>query len=468
MIENSRPDSVGDAIVPLIHRLPYEILTHIFVIGHQTVKDSYNPQALSAYLRNITAVCSLWRQIALNHSTLWATVNLIKEPRLGSLPVYELFEIIESQLHQVRKVFGAQGSHELLDVHIDLGGNSAGAMGWIIGQLRQHWGRCRSLSLIFQTSWEALEILSILSLYPLPELRDFQLSVMGQSGRGAGEPILRAVNSLGTSQIRSLGIFGFTRFPFEQISGEALECLRLDLMSHEVAEETIRFLQSTPNLRKLDISIRSRYQLNLSPSSQLHLPSLEHLTLIDISHVPFALHFAEFEGRDILLSLAETMRSNPHEPELELPNLREMVIRSTPKLDPWTIRDVLDQFLTLQTLEVHSCSYLSHVLLPLAPNPEQRLWPTMHMREDVDHEALVVAPQLKLLRFRDSVDLVESATPGTSTAVFSSIVHDIIESRPALKIECDVQSFSGSRGALQNLKISHEERVEVIDFAVDV
>lgn len=465
MIKSSLPDSAGNPIFPFVHRLPYELLAHVFVIGHQTVKDSYNSQALLAYLHCITAVCSRWRQIALSHSNLWATVRLIKEPKSGPLLDHETLEIFQSQLRQVLKVFGARGSHVPLDVFIDLDGTSPGILGWIIGQLHQYWGQCRSLSLVFATPWEALEILSILSLYPLPDLRDFELSIMRQTGRGAGEPLLRAVSSLDTAQIRSLGIFGFTRFPFDRISGEALQCLRFDLIPHEVAEQTIRFLQSTPNLKKLDISIRSSYPLNLSLSPQLYLPSLENLTIHDISHLPFALNLSETEGAEILDSLVQTIRSNPLEPNLELPSLREMVIRSTAKLDPWTIRDMLDQFLSLQTLEVHCCSYLSHVLLPLMPNPEQRRWPTMHMREDADHEGLTVIPQLKLLRLRDSVDLVESAPPGTA---LSNIFHDMMKFRPALKIECDTHSFSGSRGALQDLKSSHDERVEVIVFAMDV
>lgn len=455
--------AVGNSDSP-IHRLPCELLAHIFLLGHQRIKS--HKRSLAIYLHTITAVCNLWREIALSHSALWTTIRFVWHPAMRQIQGNTTAEeMVKHRVQCLRKLLVTQAHHGPLNVHIDL--RDLGAMLWegFLVQLGEHSARCRTLSFTFAFLWESNKVLPQFLEHPLPELEDLQLNLLNMAPDHVfSDQCLHIPPGLAQWRLRSLGVFGFAQIPLYAINSKTLECLSFDLAPYPIAERMLSLLSSTPNLRKLEVSIRSETSINLRLNPRLHLPNLEQLTIVDTSHLDFALPRFDHDRDHIVQAAHTAMRSNPYQPRLDLTSLRKLVIRTTPKLDPWAVRDILDQFPSLHTFEVQHCSYLSHALLPLAPNPLRRRWPTMHLREDV--EELTVVPHLSVLRIRDSVDLVEAGS--AAPARLGTFLRDTMDSRPGMKIECDAESFVGSCGALHNLKAVSDERVEVMDFAVDV
>ena len=52
-----------------VHDLPHELISYIFSVG----RDG-DDRVIVPYLRTISSVCSVWRNVAISTSTLWSTI----------------------------------------------------------------------------------------------------------------------------------------------------------------------------------------------------------------------------------------------------------------------------------------------------------------------------------------------------------------------------------------------------------
>ena len=54
------------------HQLPHEIISHIFLLGHRGCP--LHDRAATIFLLSVTAVCALWRDVAISSSALWTSI----------------------------------------------------------------------------------------------------------------------------------------------------------------------------------------------------------------------------------------------------------------------------------------------------------------------------------------------------------------------------------------------------------
>ncbi|KAI0750286.1 hypothetical protein C8Q80DRAFT_681628 [Daedaleopsis nitida] len=218
-----------------IHKLPAEILAHIFTYVCTRLRASAESMPDYAMLVSITHICRLWRAVALGSATLWSHISLN---------------------HKSALAFAKRSQAALLTVTVSVRGKK-----WQkkMGLLRRLLPRIRKLHVKVTRAEDMLKLADTLSSQHITSFT-LQLSTKWVNGQPVSLPPLGTIPPMfeGLSpSLRSLTIVteDHWRIPFGHFPG--LTNLRLihdglsiDSMSFN---HLLSFLSNTPNLEDLEV-----------------------------------------------------------------------------------------------------------------------------------------------------------------------------------------------------------------------
>lgn len=311
--EQSRGNLLEENLASAIHRLPNEVLMHIFVLGCPVMNHA-NPILLLGerppkHQTLVTSICRLWRELARNAPQLWRYIVLF-----GRIPQTKEKREIDIQMLQSALMFS--GTLEL-DLVLHAGNGRTGSECEHIGALIPHLHRVRTL---------AVSTSSLLPLPDAPELERLRYLYIGGAGMYLPRSIIFPANArrsplevfryslpcpldcslLPTSKLSSLQIYDPTlqKNTLDIINLSSLTELGLEtghwgvdmilssstlthahLSLHRSGPQTSCLLGSLPNLRHLTVSIQDASAARPNLAWPL-LPSLRSLCVTIHNHKP--------------------------------------------------------------------------------------------------------------------------------------------------------------------------------------
>ena len=318
-----------------IHRLPNELLVEIFRIG-QRGYDAPDNRAMQ-YLPVISSVCRIWRNVALNESSLWANIIYDEGVYVSGPFLRGIEERVASCLLRSRN-----SGLTIRLVFRDRGPGSTRLRDMIF----PHLSRCRSFYLEFIDHHQAAQWLPLPgSLHHLTifhchvhyigtEATPLMLFSETDNGPRLRDLALR-MHGIATHSLASSGV-NVELLTELQLGGSCLEW-----------RDTIAFLSRCHSLRKLNLAVRPRGLQEASPP--FTLPELYCLQA-------YGLTFAMVMHTPKLQSLT-IFRAPPRLPALSFPNLRalrfeevnvmkpeiETFLKSNPTIEVLQIREPLEE-----------------------------------------------------------------------------------------------------------------------------
>ena len=152
----------GVETIPLIHFLPNEILSHIFLLGHRFYPLG-DPEA-QTFLITASAVCRLWRNIAISNPFLWTTIRYcqIQEP-LSTYPDGDDVATVPSRVD----AFIRRSKDASLDLLLTMNDDGLDVALILIPMLIPHFHRCRTIWIDLYRLEFAEDISLLEMLFPL-------------------------------------------------------------------------------------------------------------------------------------------------------------------------------------------------------------------------------------------------------------------------------------------------------------
>ncbi|ESK93817.1 hypothetical protein Moror_13067 [Moniliophthora roreri MCA 2997] len=378
-------------IKPSIHRLPPELLSHIFML-HEP-----RPYESQRYSLILSHVCTRWRALALSMPRLWCRFGLIIPSR-----TYHVHESHPQRMLNFVKFCLENSGDKPLDLSVYSYSDNESTFhrySSSLAQLVAHSHRWRHVD--FDTGRSYLEIPESLPMLETISLR-FSQSLVADRTRTVSTPRLR---SLCLNDAESLGRFDLqtlTELTITEGSGisaiKALDILRSCKMLTSFST-FIYIIDEQPPLPSQNVVVSSLRTLDIQTLedgdffSRLTLPCLSDLTLIGDEMHAIEFPFTSFYGmlsrsRPTLLSLNLEGWTIPTQRLLDvlltIPSLETFIIWNPESLlySPILSTEFLEQ-MTFPTKGVDIVRYKDSVLLPSVVNIHFELG-----QHPFDHNAL--------------------------------------------------------------------------------
>lgn len=256
--------------VAVVHRLPYEVIAETFLWGLATFE--WDSPDVVAYLNRITAVCSMWRHMAIGTPQLWtgivharSPISVLAKVQTGRLDAY----IKRSQVSPLDVKISFEVSDSAVTLLIDL--------------IHTNAYRLRSLA----TSLPNAQIAN--ALFPLPpatpHLRALAVTAV-EHEQAPPEPIYIFSENGVPPPLRDLRMEGLAWWDTSRIPARALESVNLIDLGHRNDAFT-RLLPRCTSATSLQ-AIGDRY----SPLPEFELGHLKSLMLYDTLPLSFPLVFS--------------------------------------------------------------------------------------------------------------------------------------------------------------------------------
>jgi len=130
-----------------VHDLPHELISYIFSVGRDD-----DDRVIVPYLRTISSVCSVWRNVAISTSTLWSTI--VYEPYAFSpakptdtTPTAMQIELKTSRVCERVRMFLARSRSASIDLVVIIRRHNEEQIRRIANIVMPHLWRCSSLTL---------------------------------------------------------------------------------------------------------------------------------------------------------------------------------------------------------------------------------------------------------------------------------------------------------------------------------
>lgn len=352
-----------------VNQLPIELLIEIFAAGFPHMREGDPWPARFYHLRDITSVCSFWREIAIGTPTLWTMIRFHQFQRLPEAGFQLWYDRIETFLER-----SCEASLDISLMFLILDEASAEYITRVMDVLSPHMHRARTFNIFAHRSNEY----DIRRVFPLKgDLGRLQRVECGFGARrepdaesGRHEPVelfARPAELKGTVPLKSLSLmsypFGLTNVPTERLA-------EVNLNGRWGVEPVAIFIMRSPSLKVLGLQILAGgYYPFMSPLAKPSRPtfptgrfepslpsyappcsSVRHLTL------------NRFQDDATLASLARTSLSSPS-PSFAAFNALESLTLSQMKLHDSVIRPFLVANPGIRILTIARC--FDQVLVPL-------------------------------------------------------------------------------------------------------
>ena len=347
-----------------VHHLPHELISYIFSIGRDG-DDNAIP-----YLRTISSVCSVWRDVAISTSNLWTTI--VYEPYAFPPPTHPqpIFipltrRRIESEASRVCErveTFLVRSRSSSIDLVVIIREHNVKQIQRITNIVMSHLWRCRSLTICYDDSAVPS------TFFPLPGRleRLEKLESLAQHHASFGAATLFTEHS--APSLRTLCLtpaHGLAR----SMDFIPNTLTRLDLVTGLEAIGRVKFMQflrqctMLERLRLLELLTRDLLPDNFIPVS---LPSLKSLHVYDTLALDFRMYLSTPNIVELHLSGDMFHPGVPPEPPNAQPTMLQI---ETVKWDRQSLRGLrhhMMPFSSVKNLILRDCVGVSDLVCYLA------------------------------------------------------------------------------------------------------
>ena len=425
-----------------IHKLPNELLGEIMHLGFQRYKLEDHDHI--DYLNTISAVCAIWRRVALDLPFLWTSV------------VYcSTHHRLKRSLDRMETYF-ARSKNLPLDVMLDFGEGKVNARR-IMKVVSSHTGRFRFWRITIETQEISKTILPLRGPLDRLETLIVQLNFADLNGEEEQEQNARSSPGLELMvenvdpPLRELCVTGLAGCKLSNVPTQALIVVHINSICMSTVEmaRILSRCQAAVNVNM--VSLGDEETLNgIAPFA---LPSVETLTIVDNlpPTFPSLIDVASLRELTIVSSTfnPEIWASSPS-PELPVPTWPNLHRLSLGGL--WIVPDAIRPLLlanpSIKHIDMRDCREIISLALVLfiVKSPSGN--------EFVDASDTIV-PVLEKLQIEQSTDQLDNGSLG-------KLILGVMTRRPILRVECDIESWEGSHLSWWRVREQTNSRFKLI------